>query len=106
MNEQRQMHQRSHWQRYRTVRKARIASLLAVLLVHIGLRPLAAPRSVGAAPQASNPIKHIVIMVKENRSFDDLFGTFPGVDGATTYTDPYRKVHKLKHQRERRVVDI
>src|SRR5438128_1423661 len=29
-------------------------------------------------------IQHIVFIVKENRSFDNYFGTFPGADGATT----------------------
>src|SRR3982750_1991529 len=29
-------------------------------------------------------IQHIVFIVKENRSFDSMFGTFPGADGATT----------------------
>jgi phospholipase C len=29
------------------------------------------------------PIKHIVLMIQENRSFDDLFAKFPGADGAT-----------------------
>jgi phospholipase C len=32
----------------------------------------------------TNQIKHIVLFVKENRSFDDYFGTFPGADGATS----------------------
>ncbi len=32
----------------------------------------------------SSPIKHIVFIVKENRSFDNYFGTFPGADGAVT----------------------
>jgi phospholipase C len=27
------------------------------------------------------PIQHIVIIVKENRSFDNMFGRFPGADG-------------------------
>jgi phospholipase C len=31
-------------------------------------------------------IQHIVFMIKENRSFDNYFGTFPGADGATTCT--------------------
>lgn len=31
-----------------------------------------------------NPIKHIVFMVKENHTFDNYFGSFPGVNGATT----------------------
>jgi phospholipase C len=29
-------------------------------------------------------IKHIVFIIKENRSFDNYFGTFAGADGATT----------------------
>ncbi len=29
-------------------------------------------------------IQHIVYIIKENRSFDNLFGTFPGADGATS----------------------
>jgi len=42
-------------------------------------------------PTASDPpatginlIQHIVFIVKENRSFDSYFGTFPGAQGATT----------------------
>ena len=30
-----------------------------------------------------NPIKHVIFMVKENRTFDHYFGTYPGADGAT-----------------------
>ncbi len=31
--------------------------------------------------QARQKIKHIVIIMQENRSFDNYFGTYPGVDG-------------------------
>jgi phospholipase C len=31
----------------------------------------------------SSPIKHVVMIVQENRSFDNLFAKFPGADGAT-----------------------
>jgi phospholipase C len=31
-----------------------------------------------------NPIQHIVILIKENRSFDTMFGRLPGAEGATT----------------------
>lgn len=31
----------------------------------------------------ASPIKHVVILIQENRSFDDFFATFPGADGAT-----------------------
>jgi len=30
-----------------------------------------------------SPIKHVVILIRENHSFDNLFGLFPGADGAT-----------------------
>ncbi len=33
------------------------------------------------------PIKHVVFIVKENRSFDNLFGRFPGADGVTVGSD-------------------
>jgi phospholipase C len=46
----------------------------------------------------SCPIRHIIIIVKENRSFDSYFGTFPGADGATTYTDPSGRIHPLNHE--------
>src|ERR1700733_4801511 len=31
-------------------------------------------------PKASGKIKHVVIIVQENRSFDNLFHAFPGAD--------------------------
>jgi phospholipase C len=34
--------------------------------------------------QARGSIKHIVFLIKENRTFDHLFGRFPGADGATS----------------------
>jgi phospholipase C len=33
---------------------------------------------------ATSPIQHIVLIVQENRSFNNLFATFPGADGTTT----------------------
>jgi phospholipase C len=40
----------------------------------------APPTGPSAAPPAANPIKHIVLMIQENRSFDNLFAGFPGAD--------------------------
>jgi phospholipase C len=38
-----------------------------------------------AAPDpSSTPIQHVVIIVKENHTFDNSFGTFPGVTGDAT----------------------
>ena len=33
------------------------------------------------------PIKHVVFLIKENRSFDHLYGDFPGVEGVTQADD-------------------
>jgi len=30
------------------------------------------------------PIKHVIVIVKENHTFDNYFGTFPGAEGTTT----------------------
>lgn len=40
------------------------------------------PVAIGT-PQ-SQQIQHVVIMIQENRTFDNLFATFPGADGTTT----------------------
>jgi phospholipase C len=34
-----------------------------------------------SAPQGIHKIKHVVIIMQENRSFDSYFGTYPGADG-------------------------
>jgi phospholipase C len=34
--------------------------------------------------QPHNPIEHVVIIVKENHTFDNYFGTFPGANGDAT----------------------
>jgi phospholipase C len=48
----------------------------------------AGPSGPGPAPspsaRAANPIKHVVFIVKENRTFDQYFGLYPGADGTTT----------------------
>jgi phospholipase C len=33
------------------------------------------------------PIKHVVFLIKENRTFDNLFGTFPGANGVSVGMD-------------------
>jgi phospholipase C len=42
---------------------------------------------VDAAPAVERfPIKHVIFLVKENRTFDNYFGKFPGANGATSGT--------------------
>lgn len=45
--------------------------------------PGVVPLSGAQRSSSSAYIKHIVILIQENRSFDDFFATFPGADGAT-----------------------
>ncbi len=69
---------------------ARFSSLFAaaVLLAACnggGTTPFNVPlTSKGDSGSPSSPIQHVVIVVQENRTFNDFFATFPGADGTTT----------------------
>ncbi len=73
------------------MRRAFWASRLLVVLVAAGCaggRPIPFAMSSDAASairalQAPSKIAHIVVVIQENRSFDNLFAKFPGADGAT-----------------------
>ncbi len=46
--------------------------------------PTSGPKAVDASSFSTRwPIKHVVFLIKENRTFDNLFGTFPGANGAS-----------------------
>ncbi|MEO8476167.1 MAG: alkaline phosphatase family protein [Actinomycetota bacterium] len=57
--------------------------------------------------QTETPIKHVVFLIMENRSFDNIFGRFPGASGATTGMDrgverpltraPLQRAHDIPH---------
>jgi phospholipase C len=59
-----------------------------------------------AARIPSGPIKHIVYFIKENRTFDNYFGTYPGANGATTAVDSQGKVVPLKHESDQIANDL
>ncbi len=40
-----------------------------------------------AALDTATPIKHVVFVIKENRTFDNMFGRFPGADGVSVGMD-------------------
>jgi phospholipase C len=48
------------------------------------------PAFSGASPSTiqsrltASPIQHVVVMIQENRTFNDFFATYPGADGTTT----------------------
>jgi phospholipase C len=52
----------------------------------------------------TTPIKHVVFLVKENRTFDNLFGTFPGADGVRVGMD-HRATRPLVRGTDGRVPD-
>lgn len=83
--------------------KPPVTAALAVLTLVLGTATLTSavgPQSpiTNAATchqPACGPIQHIIIIVKENHSFDNLFGRFPGADG-TTHFKKGTQVKKLR----------
>ena len=68
------------------------------------------------APATGYPIKHVVVVVKENHTFDNYFGSFPGAEGTTTCTKsdgstfpcphaPDKTSHDLSHVHSAGLVD-
>jgi phospholipase C len=59
----------------------------ASLLVACGLWTLHAAGASAQSKKSANPedaihqIRHVIVIMQENRSFDSYFGTFPGADG-------------------------
>src|SRR5215472_13105935 len=51
-------------------------------------------------------INQVVFIIKENRTFDNYFGTFPGADGATSGTISTGDVIPLGHAPDRTPRDI
>ncbi len=60
---------------------ARLGFLLAALLTAGCSSPGSAQQGSTAGPSGIQKIKHVVVIMQENRSFDSYFGTFPGADG-------------------------
>jgi phospholipase C len=70
-------------------RRVSLLCIAALVVSFAGVSASALPADE-ASPQSQKPpvgitkIKHVVFIVKENRSFDHYFGQFPGADGTTT----------------------
>ena len=39
------------------------------------------PDGTYLVPRGVHKIRHVIVIMQENRSFDSYFGTFPGADG-------------------------
>ena len=72
------------------VHNTRSRLLACVSAAALTMLAVPASRSLGAEPSAENtptatPIKHVIIIVGENRSFDHVFGTFVPNTGQTVW---------------------
>jgi phospholipase C len=86
--------------------RARLALLLAAVTAGCSSPvPPSAPPAAAVAALRSR-IQHIVFIVKENRTFDHYFGTFPGADGATSGFISTGQRLPLRHARDRMPHDI
>ena len=56
------------------------AALLALIVTLAGAAPAA------AESRSTTPIEHFVVLMQENHSFDNYFGTYPGADGISKDT--------------------
>src|SRR5512138_864598 len=71
---------RTHHQRSLMQTKYRILCGLLMLAIVAGCTP-ATPAPVASGGEGIRKIKHVIIIMQENRSFDSYFGTYPGADG-------------------------
>jgi phospholipase C len=58
--------------------------LLALMLIFILLTAQLSPVQAADGPQAKQtktPIEHFIVLLQENHTFDNYFGTYPGADG-------------------------
>jgi phospholipase C len=66
-----------------------------------------APAAAALRPAAARyPIKHIIIIDKENHSFDNIFGRFPGADGTTIAHLSTGRVVPLTHAPDHLFLDV
>ena len=61
-----------------TGRPARLLAVIALAL-STSAGPLIGPPARGA--ETATPLEHLVVLMQENHSFDNYFGTYPGADG-------------------------
>ena len=88
---------------------AMIAAVVGAGLTGWLLRPGTAtghPTTLSSRLRARYPIRHIIIIDKENRSFDQMFGRFPGADGARRALTSSGKVVPLGHTPDRTLLDV
>ncbi len=84
---------------YRALALVAAAALAACGAPSLGLPNPAFEPSGQAVPRTHSPIQHVVLIVQENRTFNDFFAKFPGADGTTSgriAADPTCGIPKAK----------
>ncbi|MGA8534133.1 MAG: alkaline phosphatase family protein [Candidatus Tumulicola sp.] len=78
-------------------------AVFGALVLAAGCNAQYAPPAGNVAPQSflrfatgSSPIKHVVIIIQENRSFDNLFQGYPGADTVASGKNSSGKIIPLK----------
>jgi phospholipase C len=78
-------------------------TLVSLLLSAVVACPAITGADAASLADARRHIKHVMIIMQENRSFDHYFGTFPGADGLPRDTQgtftacvPYEVRHPSK----------
>src|SRR5271169_3356520 len=97
--------------KFRLTRLSVVASILAAVGVALVFAHGHQQRTLSVPPNHPNSaglgtIEHIVFIIKENRSFDNYFGTFPGADGAASGKDSSGALIRLGHTPDETPYDI
>jgi phospholipase C len=97
----------------------RVSTALAAAVALAVALAVASPKS--SAPAGIHKIKHVIVIMQENRSFDSYFGTYPGADGiprgvcvpdpadsgcVRPFHDPLDRVRGGPHNADAAVADI
>jgi phospholipase C len=72
------------------------------ILRAVSQEPNAIPGNTGNISQ----IQHVIYIIKENRSFDSFWGTYPGANGATTAKISTGQTINMGHQADQMPYDI
>jgi phospholipase C len=63
------------------LRYLRLLACGGLLGLGLAVATIARAEVSSAAPQPKTPIQHLIVLMQENHSFDNYFGTYPGADG-------------------------
>lgn len=77
----------------RSMNQMTTRTLVCAILVLVLLASL---RSVSSNPNTATPIQHVIVLVQENHSFDNYFGTYPTANGTLDLKDlPLQRVNGI-----------